>query len=64
MSRTTRSTLFRCRQSDTWRNKPGLGRWWKRQLSKARRRYVKQVVNLGRGHEPTGYESEVNWKAT
>ena len=39
-----------------------VGRYWKRQLSKARRRFAKQVLRHGRGKEPTRYESECNWK--
>ena len=32
------------RFTQTWGNVPGNGRYWKRQLSKARRRYVKQML--------------------
>ena len=64
MSRTKRSTLYRNRMSDAWRNRVGVGRWWKRALAKARRRHIKQVVRGERGKEPTGYESWVNWKDT
>jgi len=42
----------------------GTGRWWKRQLSKARRRIGRLVC---RGQEPRRaprYESECNWKGT
>lgn len=46
----------------TWGNVPGNGRWWKRQLSKARRRYINALLRSGRGKEPIGLESEVNWK--
>lgn len=45
-----------------WPNSPGFGRWMKRRLSKARRRYIKSVLRTGRGKEPTRIESEVNWK--
>ena len=37
---------------------PGVGRWYKRQLSKARRRAWKT------GKEPVKWESECNWKGT
>lgn len=40
----------------------GTGRYWKRKLSKARRKYHKMVIRYGRGREPTWLESEVNWK--
>jgi hypothetical protein len=42
----------------------GQGRWWKRQLSKARRREAKERIR-GAQH-PRGslrYETECNWKA-
>jgi len=54
-----------------WRNtpfwpcqwgRPGTGRWWKRQLSKARRRYARALLAQGRGKEPVRYERECNWK--
>jgi len=48
--------------TQTWGNKPRLGRWFKRRLSKARRRYIKQLLWYGRGKEPTSIESEVSWK--
>lgn len=48
--------------TQTWGNKRGMGRFWKRQLSKARRRYAKNLLKYGRGKEPVGLESEVNWK--
>jgi hypothetical protein len=38
------------------------GRYWKRQLSKSRRRYAKQMIRFGRGKEPTRYERECNYK--
>jgi hypothetical protein len=41
---------------------PGTGRWWKRKLSKARRRYAKMTLQGIRYKEPNGIESEVNWK--
>lgn len=46
----------------TWGNIPGKGRFWKRCLWKARRRYAKQLLRHGRGNEPVHYESTVNWK--
>lgn len=47
-----------------WSYKSGHGRWCKRRLSKARRRYAKQMIRFGRGKEPTGIESYVNYKGT
>jgi len=44
-----------------WPN-PHIGRYWKRQLSKARRRFAKQMLLWGRGKEPLHYERECNWK--
>lgn len=41
---------------------PHYGRWWKRKLSKARRRYAKMTLRGIRYKEPTGIESEVNWR--
>ena len=41
---------------------PHMGRFWKRCLSKARRRYIKSVLMFGRGKETTGYETECNYK--
>jgi len=38
------------------------GRYWKRRLAKARRRYIKSVLRTGRGKEPVGYESTVDYK--
>lgn len=62
MSRTYKDTKFR-KQSDgigcRW---PRSGRWWKRALAKARRRYIRAQLLGIKGKEPTGYESEVNWK--
>lgn len=40
----------------------GVGRYWKRQLAKARRRYIKALLRGDRGKEPTHLESEVNWR--
>ena len=31
----------------TWGNRPGLGRWWKRQMHKARRRYWQEMIERG-----------------
>lgn len=45
---------------ETWPR--GLGRWMKRRLSKARRKYAKERLNGRKGKEPSGIESEVNWK--
>jgi len=44
-----------------WPN-PKVGRYWKRQLSKARRRHIKLTLRGIRAKEPTHYESEVNYK--
>lgn len=38
------------------------GRYAKRQLAKARRRFTKNVLEYGRGKSPSHYESECNWK--
>lgn len=41
----------------------GRGRYWKRMLSKARRRYAKYIIRTGRhNREPTWIESIVNYK--
>jgi len=40
----------------------GQGRFWKRQLSKARRRAWKYEVRTGKPLNITSIESEVNWK--
>ena len=51
----------------TWGNKPGLGRWYKRRLSKARRRWARLFCTI----EDDAYrhlgglisaETECNWK--
>lgn len=55
----------------TW-GSPGLGRYCKRQLSKARRRYWKEMVERQywldgvepHPRTPLRWESECNWKAT
>ena len=40
----------------------GIGREWKRRLSKARRKFVKMRLRGYHGKEPIRLESEVNWK--
>lgn len=41
----------------------GTGRYVKRQLGKARRRYIKAILHgVPRPKEPTNYERECNWK--
>jgi len=47
-----------------WRNRTGLGRYWKRKLSKARRRYAKDILRGLRGKEPVNLEGRVNWRST
>ena len=42
----------------------GMGRWYKRRLSKARRRYARQLIRFGRGKSPANVETECNWKGT
>jgi len=42
----------------------GIGRWHKKRLSKARRRYARQLIWFGRGKSPANYETECNWKGT
>lgn len=51
----------------TWGNKVGTGRWYKRQLSKARRRFGKALVRYGEQayrHAGclAGVESETSWR--
>ena len=48
--------------SQTWSGKAGNGRYWKRQLSKARRRYWKMLLRFGYARYPTRIEREVNYK--
>ena len=50
------------RITQTWGNKAGLGRWWKRLLSKARRRAARAEINGKRARGLAGKESEVNWR--
>jgi len=38
------------------------GRYWKRALSKARRREIKGILKHGRAKAPTHYETIVNYK--
>lgn len=38
------------------------GRYWKRLLSKARRKYAKMLLRFGRGKDTTDKESIVNYK--
>jgi hypothetical protein len=45
----------------SWSN-AGVGRYWKRQLSKSRRRYIKSFLLFGRGKHSTHYETECNYK--
>ena len=45
-----------------WPDRSGYGKWWKRRLHKARRRYAKAQLAGRRGKEPVGLESEVNWR--
>jgi len=39
-----------------------LGRYYKRRLSKARRKHTKELLAGRRGKEPVGIESECSWK--
>ena len=48
--------------TQTWGNKRGMGRYWKRQLSKARRRASKAEIDGRKVRGLAGIESEVNWK--
>ena len=48
--------------SEKWSGKPGNGRYMKRSLSKARRRYAKCKLRGISAKEPTGLESLVNYK--
>lgn len=62
MSRTYRNKDgYKPSFSETW-NSRGEGRYWKRQLSKARRRFSKMLIYFGKGKSPSHYESEVNWR--
>ena len=47
--------------SQRWPN-PHIGRYWKRQLNKARRKYIKLELRGIRGREPVYLESMVNYK--
>lgn len=47
-----------------WGNVPGRGRYWKRQLHRARRRYWKDRLAGRRGKDPAPYESTVSWRDT
>lgn len=60
MSRTNKNDAYHF--THTWGNSAGRGRYIKRQLSKARRRFWKSLVRFGRGKSPSNYESETNWK--
>lgn len=53
--------IDRRKLSSSW-PAPHIGKWWKRKLHKARRRWYKERLHGRRGKEPTAYESEVNWK--
>lgn len=46
---------------DLW-GKPGNGRYWKRKLSKARRKAAKQRLQGNRARDPVALESTVNYK--
>jgi len=52
------------REGDTWRR--GQGRWYRRALAKARRRFVKLQLagKTVRTRRLARLESEVNWKGT
>jgi len=41
---------------------PGIGKFWKRRLNKARRKYIKNLIWFGRGKEPVSKESKINWR--
>jgi hypothetical protein len=58
-----RRTNSYCREIG-WGNVPGLGKWYKRQLHKARRRYIRAELRGHRGKSPASWESEVNWRGT
>jgi hypothetical protein len=47
--------------SERWPN-VGVGRYWKRRLSKGRRKYSKMILQHGRGKEPTYLESMVHMR--
>jgi len=56
--------------TQTWGNKPGLGRYWKREMHQARRRYWREMIRRGywcgtvapHPRTPARYEREVNWR--
>ena len=52
------------KRSDRWPKK-GLGRYWKRRLSKARRKYAKAVLTQTTPHERglADLESTVSWRS-
>ena len=52
---------------ESWKHRwlgEGIGKYWKRRLAKARRRYIKAILRGDKGKCPLGLESEVNWKGT
>ena len=57
MSRTHRNEP--CHWTHTWGNKPGRGKWHKRQLHKAERRAAK---GTGKTRTVAYWTSEVNWR--
>lgn len=52
--------------SDTWHNKPGRGRYHKRSVSKAERRYIKNLLEHGVDNPRSLAKkiSTVKWKGT
>lgn len=56
----TNATIRDESNSYIWPEK--LGKWAKKRLSKARRKYAKDLLKHGKGKEPTGIESETNFK--
>jgi hypothetical protein len=49
------------RQSSTWPDHPGIGRWWKRALHKAERRHAR---GYGRLRSVSHCRSTVDWKCS
>jgi len=62
MSRTYKDTKARKESDGIGRRWPRSGKWWKRALAKARRRYAKFQLRGLKCKETTNKESEVNWK--
>ena len=47
---------------DVWVDHRGIGKWYKRRLSRAERRFAKAQLKGLKGKEPSGLRGEVNWR--